>query len=132
MLSSQLLPKHAAFAVRSCLSHDLKLPTFTEEQLHKIMGHANAEAIKHVSRIAYDINVDNSIPCPKSCDCLTCALAKAKNIISRRSGSENRRNGKPFDCLCWDAIIMDTAYNGDSYISHFYCPDSHFNLIFSC
>lgn len=27
---------------------------------------------------------------------------------------------------------MEETYNGEMYISHFYCPDSHFNFVFSC
>jgi hypothetical protein len=135
VLTSQLpSSEHTTFAIQQKArpSRDPKLPIFTEERLHKIMGHANTEAIKHVLGAVQGINVDDSVPCPSSCNCSICALSKAKNIISRRPGSENRRNGKPFDCLCWDALIMDIAYNGDSYISHFYCPDSHFHLTFSC
>ena len=27
---------------------------------------------------------------------------------------------------------MEEAFYGDKYISHFYCPDSHFNFTFPC
>jgi hypothetical protein len=125
---------YTAFATRQHArpSRDPKLPTFTEERLHKILGHANPEAIRHVFDAVQGINVDDTVPCPRSCNCSICALSKAKNIISRRPGSENQRSGKPFDCLCWDALVLDPAYNGDIYISHFYCPDTQFHLTFSC
>lgn len=95
------------------------LRTITEASLHKMLSQSNSEVVSHINGPDHGINVDRSHPAPKTIQCTSCSLAKSKKIISRKTGSEIPRSGTPFHTLCWDAIIMDEAYNGDKYISHF-------------
>ena len=113
-------------------AYDPRLRTLTEATLHQIMSHASPEVISNINGPDHGINIDKSDPAPKTSKCVPCSLAKSKNIISRKSGSEIPRSGQPFHTLCWDAMVLEEAYNGDRYVSHFYCPDSHFNFIFPC
>ncbi|KAI1001312.1 hypothetical protein K3495_g6889 [Podosphaera aphanis] len=80
-------------AMMARLAYDPKLPTFTEESLHRILSHANQEVISQINGPEYGINIDTSHPVPKTTQCVPCSLAKAKNIISRRTGSEIPRSG---------------------------------------
>ena len=114
------------------LTYDPKLRTLTEAKLHRIIAHASSDVISHINGPCYGINIDRLEPSPKTVKCTTCSLAKSKNIISRRTGSETPRSRKPFHTLFWDAIVMEEAYNSEKYVSHFYCPDSHFNFVFTC
>lgn len=122
--------QNSAFMAR--LTHNPKLRTLTEAQLHRIMSHASSEVISKINGPDYGINIDISDPTPKASKCVPCCLANPKNIISRRTGSEVPQSALPFHTLIWDTLMIEEAYNGDRYTSHFYCPDSHFNYTFSC
>ena len=114
------------------LTYNPKLRTVTEAKLHRLIAHASPEVISHINGPDYGVNIDKTKQSPSTSQCVHCSLAKSKNIISRKTGSEIARSGEIFHTLCWDAIIMEEAYNGDKYVSHFHCPDSHFNFCFSC
>ena len=103
--------------------------TFTEAQLHRVLGHASPEVIAHV--VADDITIDRSSPTPSTIECETCSTSKATEIVSRRSEVEDQENGIPFDRTTWDMIEMTTGYNGDRYISHFQCRQFLFNLVYT-
>ncbi|KAI0992461.1 hypothetical protein K3495_g15724, partial [Podosphaera aphanis] len=124
------LPRNTALMAR--VTHDPNLRTVTEAKLHQILAHASPEVVTHINGPDFKINIDKSVLSPKTNKCIPCSLAKSKRLVSRQTGSEIPRSGRPFHSICWDAIIMEEAYNGDRYVSHFYCPDSHFNFTFSC
>jgi hypothetical protein len=63
--------------------------TFTEAQLHRVLGHASLEVIAHVA--VDDITIDRSSPSstPSTIECETCSTSKATEIVSRRSEVED-------------------------------------------
>lgn len=106
--------------------------TITEGSLHKILTHASSEVMSSINGPDYKINLIRSQTTPKASKCVTCSLSKSKRINFWQARPGISRTGQPFHTLCWDAITMKEAFNGDKYISHFNCPDSHFNFIFTC
>jgi hypothetical protein len=63
--------------------------TFTEAQLHRVLGHASLEVIAHVIKAADDITIDRSSPTPSTIECETCSTSKATEIVSRRTEVED-------------------------------------------
>ena len=59
-----------------------------------------------------------------------CRLAKAKQVISRRTDHEEATQG-PFDRVSYDLIPMTEAYNKDKWISHFRCYQTGMNHIYT-
>lgn len=124
--------KNTTLMARLAYEPDPHFRTITEESLHKILAHASSEVMSRINGPDYKINLIRSQTTPKASKCVTSSLSKSKRIISRQARPEIPRTGRPFHTLCWDAITMEEAFNGVKYISHFYCPDSHFNFIFTC
>ena len=120
---------YSAFASRKSVAS--RKATFTGSQMHRVLGHASPEVISHVEAAGTDITIDNSTPAPSTINCETCSLSKATEIVSRRSEVEEPENGIPFDRTTWDMIEMNTAYNGDRYVSHFQCRQYLFNMVFT-
>jgi hypothetical protein len=92
---------------------EIPTATYTEADMHRVLGHASPEVIKHVSEAAEGIVIDRSIPCPSTIECESCSLSKATEIVPRRTEVEDKANGEPFDGISWDLIPMTPAYNGD-------------------
>jgi hypothetical protein len=106
--------------------------TFTGAQLYRVLRHASPEVISHVLQAVADVNIDNSQPnSPSTIDCQTCSLAKATEIVSRRSEVEYPKSDTPFDRTSWDLIILESGYNGDRYVSHFQCRKTLFNVVYT-
>src|SRR2546430_10095078 len=103
---------------------DIEAPA---EKWHKIMGHAGQPAIEHLEEAVTGAKVTNLNTTSKVIDCEDCSLAKAHEIISRRSDTENPAD-EPLERVAYDLIPMTRGYNGDKWVSHFYCTttSSHF------
>ena len=97
-----------------------------------MLAHASSEVFSQIHGPDHKINVDKSERTPEVTKCIPCSLSKSKRIVSRQGSPEIPRSGSPFHTLFWDAIVIEKAFNGDRYISHFYCPDSKFNFTFAC
>jgi hypothetical protein len=79
---------------------------------------------------ADDIAIDSSIPCPTTIKCQMYSVSKATEIISRCTEVEDEAIG-PFDRILYDLIQLKTAYNGNQWVSHFYCTTTAFNIIYT-
>ena len=119
-------------ALMARLNHNPTFRTITETNLHRVLAHASPEVISHIHGPDHGINIDKLERAPEITKCMPCSLAKSKRIVSRQGSPEVPRSGSPFHTLFWDAITMEEAFNGDRYVSHFYCPDSKFNFTFTC
>jgi hypothetical protein len=97
--------------------------------MHKILGHASPEVIEHVE--GHDITMNNTVQSPNTISCESCSLAKATEVVSRRTGVEEPENGTPFDRVVWDMISLNEAYNGHRYVSHFQCRQTKFNMVYT-
>jgi hypothetical protein len=58
--------------------------TFTEAQLHQVLGHASPKVIAHVA--VDDITIVRLSPSstPSTIECETCSTSKATELVSRR------------------------------------------------
>jgi Reverse transcriptase (RNA-dependent DNA polymerase) len=90
----------------------------TAAKWHDLLGHPGQEALAHLEESVQGATVTGTGPITTKCE--TCALTKAHELISRRTGQEEPVN-KPFERVGWDLIPMSTAYNGDKWVSHFTC-----------
>src|SRR5437764_411781 len=84
------------------------------------MGHAGKQAIEHLEEAVTGAKVTNLNTAPKVIDCEDCSLGKAHEIISRRSDTENPAN-ESLERVAYDLIPITRGYNGDKWVSHFYC-----------
>lgn len=121
----QRLPPLTALAVRNSKT-PVKLIQ-TAKKMHQILGHAGRGAIEHLQKASRDVEIDNAIPVPLTCNCEACALSKATNLISRRTDHE-----LPIDGECthvsWDLIEMSKNPRGRKYISHMVTTKTGFHL----
>lgn len=91
----------------------------TAERWHALLGHPGDEAIENLQQNALGAVVTapaTGVPTP----CEPCALGTAHKIISRRS-TQSEPAEKPLERVAYDLIPMDIGYNGDKWVSHFYC-----------
>jgi hypothetical protein len=57
--------------------------------MHRILAHAESEAIAYIKEAGTDIIINHSVLCSSIIQCKTCSLSKATQIISRRSAVES-------------------------------------------
>ena len=78
--------------------------TRTATEWHSILGHALANAIKHLASAAKGVGVkQDGISVPKTNECEPCALSKAHNIISR-SSARSEPSTRLFQQITFDLI----------------------------
>jgi hypothetical protein len=123
------LPELGTLATKK--SENQQRAIFTEREMHHILGHPGPKAISHLQDSVNDITIDYSDPAPSTIDCESCSLSKATQIISRQLELEHKTDVKPFEYISWDLIQMDTAYNGDQYISHYCCRKFGFHMVYT-
>ena len=105
--------------------------TRTVTEWHGILGHASADAIKHLATSAEGVSVkQDGVPVPKTNKCEPCALSKAHNIVSR-SSAKSEPSTRPFQRITFDLMQFDTAYNGDKWASHVACDFTDFNMVWT-
>ena len=76
----------------------------TATEWHNILGHASADAIKHLASAAKGVGVkQDGVPVPKTNECEPCALSKAHNIVSR-SLAKSEPSTRPFQRITFDLI----------------------------
>lgn len=90
---------------------------------HQILGHPSQEALHHLPDSAEGVRFTES---PNKVVCESCKLAKSTELVSRRAAHEIPAKG-PFERVSWDLNPIETAYNGDQYVSHFKCFYTRFN-----
>lgn len=117
---------NAAFLVHSAQPRQTR--SLPKSHWHQILGHAGQEAIQHLPSATdgaelSDVSTDTSI-------CEVCQLAKAKQVISRRT-EHAEPTQSPFDRVSYDLIPMAEANNGDKWISHFKCYQTGMNHIYT-
>ena len=71
--------------------------TFTEAQMHLVLGHASLEVISHIQAAVDDITIDKSDLTPSTIECETYSLSKAIEVVSQQSKVEELENGVPFN-----------------------------------
>jgi hypothetical protein len=104
----------------------------TKWELHQALGHPGPKIIDKIPGAVQGLRIKpDSAPAPSTIDCDTCSRTKATEIVSRRTTVEDPTNGKPFDRVCWDMIQLEPAFNGDKWVSHFYCTDHLFHLVYT-
>jgi hypothetical protein len=99
-----------------------------EDLWHLRLGHPGATILGHVpGAVQGDIGITYT---PVTKECEVCSITKAHQLISRSSYKEHPAKGL-FQRLNYDLIPLQTAYNGDNYISHFSCEYSSFQFVFT-
>ena len=84
----------------------------TAELWHLRMGHPGAQVLQHLPNNV-KISKNEAI---KAIDCDECAVATAKNIVSRTPAE---RAKTPYYRLHFDLFEFDRAYNGNRYVAFF-------------
>ena len=84
----------------------------TASRWHKVLAHAGPEAIKRLEEHTDGARVEDPEEAPKTIDCESCSVSKAKHLISRRTGNEEPAM-KPFERVAFDLIPMEEACDGD-------------------
>ena len=93
--------------------------TITAAMAHNVFGHASPEVIDHLEGSLRGLRIDKSVSAPSNTvKCTSCATSKATEIISRRPDVEVSFD-TPGSAWSYDIIPLDTAFNGDKYVSHF-------------
>ena len=122
---------NASFPVRSAQPRtNRSLPA---TNWHQILGHASQEAIQHLPSATNGAEISDMSTADVSTNipiCEVCRLAKAKQVISRRTDHEEPTQG-PFNRVSYDLIPMTEAYNRDKWISHFRCYQTGMNHIYT-
>lgn len=96
------------------------ISTASAERWHRRLGHAYSEKIELLPQMVDGVKIDresnnHSHDSPERC--MVCQLASARRQISRRpQGTTYGRFGR----IHFDLVQIDTAYNGDRWLSHFY------------
>jgi hypothetical protein len=103
--------------------------TLPASHWHQILGHANQDAIHHLSTAVNGTQISLR-DAPTTTECESCSLSKAKQLISRRTDQEEPAT-RPFDRVSYDLIPMTEAYNGDKWISHFKCYVTSMNHVYT-
>jgi hypothetical protein len=101
------------------ISYDPRPPvTGSAAYWHAALGHPGPEAIAHLEGAVNGVTVDGKALTTAQCE--TCALLKAREIVSRRSDKEDPA-AEPLARVMYDLIPFLPAYNGDQWVSHFIC-----------
>jgi hypothetical protein len=100
-------------------SYDPRPPvTRSAAHWHAALGHPGPEAIAHLEGAVNGVTVDGKALTTAQCE--TCALLKAREIVSRRSDKEDPA-AEPLARVAYDLIPFSPAYNGNQWVSHFTC-----------
>jgi hypothetical protein len=91
---------------------------------HAIFGHVNPEALKHLTKSCSGIRITGGECNP---NCQICKLADARKQVSRLPRLYEEL---PFHDLCWDNISQHVTPNGESKISHLWCPFLGFHFVY--
>lgn len=118
-----------AFATSKTTSKVMR--TGSTNDWHRLLAHANNEAIQHLPTAVEGVKVTNiSEAVPTTNKCEECALSKAHRIISR-SSEKSETSNKPFFRITYDLIEMTTALNRDQWISHIACSITDFHMVYT-
>ena len=116
-----------AFPISTGPLKSKKASTF---QWHQMLAHASNESVQHLQSAAEGVEISDGGPVPRTNQCEPCALAKAREIISRRPDIAEVSN-IPFHRISYDLIQMESALNKDSWISHVADYFTDFNMVYS-
>jgi hypothetical protein len=107
--------------------------TGTALDWHLRLGHCSAEAINHLAASTNGIIVTVRAKAPTTIEYEACAISKATRIVSRRHQLTGAQmlNLKPLERLSFDLIENKVSYNGLKYSTHFKCPKTCYQWIFS-
>ncbi|SLM36577.1 Ribonuclease H-like domain [Lasallia pustulata] len=95
------------------------------------MAHASAEAISHLETSAEGVKIkDKESTVLKTNECEPCALSKAHRIVSR-SSIKSDMSTKPFECITFDLMEFQPAYNRHKQVSHIACDFTDFNMVWT-
>ena len=98
---------------------------------HQMLGHASSEVIQHLKKDAEEMKIiDDAASIPRTNQCESCALTKAREIISRKSDNEEY-SAASFYRISYDFIQMHLSLNKDQWISHIVCYLIDFNILFT-
>ena len=87
------------------------------ERWHSIMGHIGKEPLSKLQNNVHGAVVTDVVD---QSPCSTCAVSKAKEIVSRRPDVEFPVD-KPLERVGYDLIQMSPSYNNHKWLSHFRC-----------
>lgn len=123
------IPSTTAFASSFTSSKDsrsaIEAPA---ERWHAILGHPGREPVSNLQNNTKGARVTSSTDSAAPCE--TCALSKAREIVSRRSDREIPVE-KPLERVGFDLIQMSPAYNNHEWISHFRCFHTGVDFVYT-
>lgn len=107
-----------------------RINKMTAAKAHLIMGHAGYDTINKIQDNCEGIEIDMTVPCPRTTECQTCACAKAHEIISRRQDVEfPAPPSANFYRTNQDIIPFEPSYNGHNYATHTQCDTSRYAIL---
>lgn len=97
---------------------------------HQRLGHCDLEAIENLATAVEGVKVVKTdmgrTPYGKPL-CEPCVLGKMTQQTSRRPSA---KGSYPFERVHFDIIFESEAYNGDSYVAHFWCDHTKYHRAF--
>ncbi len=100
-----------------------------DEKWHEMLSHSEPEIIANLELKVTEVKVIN-LPALIIEKCETCALTKAHQMMSRRTGQKESTDFL-LERMRYDLISMIEAYNGDHWVSHFRNFFTEMNFVYS-
>ena len=117
-------PSPATASKSSSKSAALKPASATEDIWSARLGHPSKQAISHLPDVNPNTTISNIAP--KVLNEVK-ELAVANQQISRM---KTYRANAPFETIYWDIVYFKPiGFNGDKYMSHMYCENSHLHFV---
>jgi hypothetical protein len=111
------IPSSTAFASFKSSKEPKPDRTAPVERWHAIMGHIGKDPLSKLQTNVRGARVTDVVD---EKPCTTCAVSKAKEIVSRRPDVEFSAE-KPLERVGYDLVQMSPAYNDHRWLSHFRC-----------
>ena len=102
--------------------------TATATEWHEILGHPGPETIDHLEEAVENVRVIGTATSTTECE--TCAVTKARHIVSRRLGNEEPAS-KPLGRIGYDLMPMDESFTDDRWVSHFRCFSTGMDFVYT-
>jgi hypothetical protein len=119
--------QHYAVMTSSHVQNDTEM---TPEEAHFTLGHAGTNAIEHLEGNTTGLRITDGPKCPTTKECSSCACAKAKQLISRRTDSEYPTpDDSKFYRMNMDILPFTPSYNGHDNATHSQCDRTRYMFL---
>ena len=97
-----------------------------------MLAHVSDETIQHLPKGAEGMKIFDDVAqmIPKTNECESCALSKAREIVSRKFDNAESADTLFFR-ISYDLIQMAPSLNQEKWISHFVCYAIDFHIVYT-